>query len=350
MANNKIKFRYGICQNSHMEETGKPCPLCQSKQIQKVIATKDLVCSECKEKLKEIPRPKTFWEKYGTPVIIAAVVLLIGGGFCIYSLLSGSKGPQKINLVQKELTMKVGETQVITPTVEPEGEKATFIFKPQGKIVKATSGGEITALKKGETTIIVKCEENPEIRAICKVTIEDRDTTPPPTDTVLVKQLSIDGGDFSIKVGESKQLSYIVTPEKHDEILSWTSDNEAVATVDDTGKVSAVKEGTANIKIVADRSGVNTSVKVTVTKKPGGGGDEPPISPIERYGKYSGGRAKSNGYPDGTGKLTFTKSYQLNAQYTAQPGEYIQGIFENGKPTFVTYYQKDGTVTKIKLR
>ena len=59
MANSKIKFRYGICQNSHMEETGKPCPLCQSKQIQKVIATKDLVCSECKEKLKEIPRPNT---------------------------------------------------------------------------------------------------------------------------------------------------------------------------------------------------------------------------------------------------------------------------------------------------
>ena len=350
MANNKVKFRYGICQNSHMEETGKPCPLCQSKQIQKVIATKDLVCSECKEKLKEIPRPKTFWEKYGTPIIAVIVVLLIGGGVGCYSLFGGSKGPQKIKLAQKELTMKVGETQVITPTVEPEGEKATFIFKPQGKIVKATSGGEITALKKGETTIIVKCEENPEIRALCKIKVEEGDTLPPPPEQ-LVKQLSIDGGDFSIKVGESKQLSYIVTPEKHDEILSWTSDNESVATVDNTGKVSAVKEGTANIKIVADKSGVNASVKVTVTKKLGGDGGEPrPISPIERYGKYSGGRAKSNGYPDGTGKLTFNKSYQLNAQYTAQPGEYIQGIFENGKPTFVTYYQKDGTVTKIKLR
>ena len=69
---------------------------------------------------------------------------------------------------------------------------------------------------------------------------------------------------------------------------------------------------------------------------------------IEKYGTYAG--ARKNGLPDGTGKVSFTKPYQLNAEYTAQPGEYIQGIFENGKPSFVTYYQKDGTVTKIKLR
>ena len=311
-------------------------------------------CTECGEELEACkedpipigPNPKKKW------IVIALAILLLGGiGFSLYKLFGGPKGPTGIKLDKKKLVMKVGETQVIVPTAEPEGVKATFIFKKKGKNVEVTSGGEITALKKGEATILVKCEENPNIRAICKVTIEDRDTPPPPTDTVLVKQLSIDGGDFSIKVGESKQLTFVVVPEKHDELLSWTSDNEAVATVDNTGKVSAIKKGTATIKVAADKSGANASVKVTVTKEPGGDVVDPrPISPIERYGKYSGGRAKSNGYPDGTGKLAFTKSYQLNAQYTAQPGEYIQGIFENGKPTFVTYYQKDGTVTKIKLR
>lgn len=307
-------------------------------------------CTECGEELEACkeepipvgPNPKKKW------IVIALAILLLGGiGFGLYKLFGGPKGPTGIKLDKKELVMKVGETQVIVPTAEPEGVKATFIFKKKGKNVEVTSGGEVTALKKGEATILVKCEENPDIRALCKVTIEGRDTTPPPTDTVLVKQLSIDGGDFNIKVGENKQLTFVVVPEKHDELLSWTSDNETVATVDNTGKVSAIKKGTATIKVAADKSGTNATVKVTVIK----GGELPPTkSPIERYGKYSGGRAKSNGYPDGTGKLTFTKSYQLNAQYTAQPGEYIQGIFENGKPTFVTYYQKDGTVTKIKLR
>jgi len=275
---NKVKFRYGICQNSHVEETGKPCPLCQSKEVQRVIATKELICSECKGKLKEIPRPKTFWEKYGTLIIAAVVLLINGGGVACYTLVGSSDEPTGIKLEKKE-----------------------------------------------------------------KATVKDGDTLPPPPKQVLVKQLSIDGGDFSIKVGDSKQLTFVVVPEKHDELLSWTSDNEAVATVDNTGKVSAIKKGTATIKVAADKSGTNATVKVTVKPE-----EKPEPIGILRYGKYSGGL--KNGQPDGTGKLTFTKPYQLNAQYTAQPGEYIQGIFENGKPTFVTYYQKDGTVTKIKLR
>jgi len=275
---NKVKFRYGICQNSHVEETGKPCPLCQSKEVQRVIATKELICSECKGKLKEIPRPKTFWEKYGTLIIAAVVLLIIGGGVACYTLVGSSDEPTGIKLEKKE-----------------------------------------------------------------KATVKDGDTLPPPPKQVLVKQLSIDGGNFSIKIGESKQLTFVVDPEKHDELLSWTSDNETVATVDNTGKVSAIKKGTATIKVAADKSGTNATVKVTVKPE-----EKPEPIGILRYGKYSGGL--KNGQPDGTGKLTFTKAYQLNAQYTAQPGEYIQGIFENGKPTFVTYYQKDGTVTKIKLR
>ena len=299
MANSKIKFRYGICQNSHMEETGKPCPLCQSKEAQRIIATKEFICSECKGKLKEIPRPPTFWEKYGKLIIAAVVILLIGGGFGIHSLLSGSKGPKAIKLAQKELVMKVGETQVITPTVEPEGEKVTFTFKAQGKVVKTTSGGEITALKKGEATILVKCEENPDIRALCKVKVEE-----PIAEPQLEQQ----------------------EPEATEPEEAKKEEPKEEPKTEDTKK----KEGT----------GTGTSRSTGMQNGMG--------TKVYSYGKYAGNL--KNGVPDGTGKLTFTKAYQLNSEYTAQPGEYIQGIFENGKPTFVTYYQKDGTVTKIKLR
>lgn len=245
-------------------------------------------CTECGEDLEEVKEEQVHVDPPKSRkwiFILLAIILLAAIGFGIYSLLGGSKGPTKINLAQKELTMKVGETQVITPTVEPEGEKATFIFKSQGEIVKATSGGEITALKKGETTIIVKCEENPELHAICKINVEEAETA------------------------ESQ-------PEPQ----------EPTAT-------EPVEDKKEELKKVQPKP-----VDPPVVKK----------SEIERYGTYAG--ARKNGLPDGTGKVTFTKPYQLNSQYTAQPGEYIQGIFENGKPSFVTYYQKDGTVTKIKLR
>jgi len=65
------------------------------------------------------------------------------------------------------------------------------------------------------------------------------------------------------------------------------------------------------------------------------------------YGKYVGNL--KDGKPDGVGRLTFTKSYRLNDEYTAEPGEYIDGMFQNGKPVMVTYFKKDGTVVRIKV-
>ena len=282
--------RKGICKNVG------PCTLANKVHV---ITDDDaeFICTECGEPLEEVKDDPVnvddeLKKKRKTKrliFILLAVILLAAICFGIYSLLS-DKGPKAIKLAQKELVMKVGETQVITPTIEPEGEKATFIFKPQGKIVKATSGGEITALKKGETTIIVKCEENPELRAICRIKVEEAE---------------------------------VVEPEPESQPQEPTA-TEPEETKKEEPKADPKKKEPKHV--------------------------DPPVkkSEIERYGTYAG--ARKNGLPDGTGKVTFTKPYHLNSQYTAQPGEYIQGIFENGKPSFVTYYQKDGTVTKIKLR
>lgn len=339
--------RKGICKNVGV------CTLAGKVQV---ITDDDaeFKCTECGEELEEAkeepipvgPNPNRKWIFIALAIILLAVI-----GFGFYSFVGKAKKPTAIKLAQKELVMKVGETQVITPTVEPEGKKATFIFESQNKIVKITNGGEITALKKGEDTICVKCEENPELHAICKVTIKEEETGGGGgTESTFVDKMTIKEGNFTLKAGKTRQLTKTVAPKKHDELLSWSSDNEEVATVDQSGLVKALKAGTATIVLTTDKSEKQAQVTVTVVET--AGPDPRPVSEIERYGKYSGAREGGlpNGLPDGTGKVTFFKPYRLNAEYTAQPGEYIQGIFENGKPSFVTYYQKDGTVTKIKLR
>ena len=260
-------------------------------------------CTECGEELEACkeepipvgPNPKKKW------IVIALAILLLGGiGFGLYKLFGGPKGPTGIKLDKKELVMKVGETQVIVPTAEPEGVKATFIFKKKGKNVEVTSGGEVTALKKGEATILVKCEENPDIRALCKIKVEN--------------------GEEAVVVEPTQDDTEAKEPE-----------------------TPAEEEPKAEEKTEDPKQKTTTTEKSKSTETQNGMGTK-----VYSYGKYAGNL--KNGQPDGTGKLTFTQPYQLNAQYTAQPGEYIQGVFENGKPTFVTYYQKDGTVTKIKLR
>lgn len=66
------------------------------------------------------------------------------------------------------------------------------------------------------------------------------------------------------------------------------------------------------------------------------------------YGTYSGDIR--NGKPDGAGVMTYSKAHKVvsTKDVVAQPGERFDGVFENGKATFGTLYQKDGNVIKIK--
>ncbi len=81
---------------------------------------------------------------------------------------------------------------------------------------------------------------------------------------VPVSSVSISGGNFSLKEGASKQLSATVSPSNAtDRSVSWKSSNTSVATVDASGKVTAVKAGTATV--TASAGGKSASVTVTVT-------------------------------------------------------------------------------------
>ncbi len=95
--------------------------------------------------------------------------------------------------------------------------------------------------------------------------------TPTPTpgpDPVVVKVQDIFVRPvLSLAKGEEELLSVTVTPDayEHKEV-TWTSDDESVATVDENGKVTAISEGQAKIKatLVADPK-FTTTCTVTVT-------------------------------------------------------------------------------------
>ncbi|MFO7890922.1 MAG: Ig-like domain-containing protein [bacterium] len=59
----------------------------------------------------------------------------------------------------------------------------------------------------------------------------------------------------------------MVTPEDADnKAITWESDNEDVATVDDDGMVTALSRGTANITVTTDDGSFTDTIKITVTK------------------------------------------------------------------------------------
>ena len=82
-----------------------------------------------------------------------------------------------------------------------------------------------------------------------------------------VSEISLDNTEVTLDKRTTLQLIATVLPEFcRNNTLTWTSDNEKVATVDENGLVTAVGEGTATITATAnDGSGVSASCVVTVT-------------------------------------------------------------------------------------
>jgi hypothetical protein len=56
-----------------------------------------------------------------------------------------------------------------------------------------------------------------------------------------------------------------------------------------------------------------------------------------------------NGKPDGAGVLTYSKAQKVvsTKDVMAEAGERIEGVFENGKASFVTLYKKNGNAIKV---
>ncbi|MBR6407191.1 MAG: Ig domain-containing protein [Clostridia bacterium] len=86
-------------------------------------------------------------------------------------------------------------------------------------------------------------------------------------DTVDVASVTLNKSSLTLEEEKSETLTATVKPDDAtDKTVKWKSDKESVATVDNNGKVTAVKEGTA--KITATAGGKSATCDVTVTKKP----------------------------------------------------------------------------------
>lgn len=87
--------------------------------------------------------------------------------------------------------------------------------------------------------------------------------------TVSVTGVTLDKTTAELTVGETVTLTATVAPDNAtNKNVTWSSDNTAVATVDENGKVTAVGEGTATITVTTEDGNFTASCTVTVTAAP----------------------------------------------------------------------------------
>ena len=165
--------------------------------------------------------------------------------------------PESITTMNK-ITMKVNEEKELVYTVNPEdADKEVIKLKSNDDSIVSVNETKLTAKKEGTTTINLSTLNgiNTDITVIVKPNI------------VEVTGLKITSStNINLKVNETSKITYEVTPSNAtDKSVSFQSSNASIATVDDNGKVTAIGNGTATIKVVTSNGMKTKEVSVTVT-------------------------------------------------------------------------------------
>lgn len=189
----------------------------------------------------------------------------------------------KITLNRESVTFTaLNQTFSLSATVTPENaeEKAVGWNSINTSAVTVDENGKITAVGRGSSEVFCFLKSNGEVFAKCSVTVQIPETKPEPTkpvepkptepETVKVSGITLNPDiSLEIKEGSSYTIKATVAPSNAtNSSVKWSSSSTDVATVDDSGNVTAIKAGYTMITCTAvDGSGVSASCPVTVTAK-----------------------------------------------------------------------------------
>lgn len=159
---------------------------------------------------------------------------------CAITVERGYVEVTSITLNQNTLTLKEEERATLTATVYPDDatDKKVSWSSDNTAVATVSEYGMVRAIKAGIANITAaagNCSTG------CTVTVLDNDTP-----IVMPNGITILPAFVSLAAGDTKQLNATVTPSNADDkSIAWSSSNEAVATVDETGLVTGVGNGTA---------------------------------------------------------------------------------------------------------
>ncbi|MDE6049319.1 MAG: Ig-like domain-containing protein [Paramuribaculum sp.] len=154
--------------------------------------------------------------------------------------------------------VKVMENEIVqlTATIEPEDttDKSVVWSSSDEAVATVDANGLVTAIKQGKATITASTENG--LKATCAITVVAA--------TVDAAGLTLNLEEAEIIENNTLQLTATVTPaDATDKTVTWSSSDEAVAIVDATSLVTAIKPGKATIT-ASTENGLKATCTVTV--------------------------------------------------------------------------------------
>lgn len=162
-----------------------------------------------------------------------------------------------ITLNQTIAEIRATETLKLTVTIEPDNatDKTLQWTTNAPSIVSVSQDGVVTAHMVGEANITARATDGSNVSASCTVKV---------VPTIATGITVTADGSTTLKATETVQLTATVTPATTtDKSVTWNSDKPDIASVSESGVVTAVAVGEANIT-ATNSAGQSSTIKITV--------------------------------------------------------------------------------------
>lgn len=193
--------------------------------------------------------------KTGKTTITAATA---NGEFKASCVITVIKPVTSVSLDKSSVTINVGKTTTLTPTVKPSSAsiKTVTYSSSDNDVATVSSKGVITAKGPGYATITVKTKDNSKTDT-CRVLVIQP-----------VKSVKLNKTSGTLEVGKTYTLKATVSPSNaSNQSVKWSTSNKKVATVSSSGKITAVGNGTATITCKTVDGSKTATFKITVITK-----------------------------------------------------------------------------------
>ena len=161
--------------------------------------------------------------------------------------------------VRGEAAMEVGSNQTLTAVVTPENatNKAVTWTSSDTAVASVATTGIVNAIAAGKAVITATAADGSNVKGTLEITVTETNVAVTTVDFGVVE---------TMRVGNVQDLMVVVLPANAtNKGVTWQANPETVATVDQTGHVTAVAPGTVTITATAkDGSGIKCEKTITV--------------------------------------------------------------------------------------
>lgn len=162
-------------------------------------------------------------------------------GICLLAVSCAWAAGYTLKLSASNIRLAPGESRTVTWSIEPVNlmEHTVTWASENSYIASVDKNGRITGRTPGSTTVTCTMETGTKSRVTVTVTGQP------------VTRLTIPNNEITLEPGESAVIEYEINENADDKRVKWSVDDKTVATVDSSGRVTAVSGGIATVTLTA---------------------------------------------------------------------------------------------------